>query len=53
MPVKIGSKKYKSHNSAARAVARKKGIGIKRAHAYVATVERTIKQRRAAKRKKR
>lgn len=45
MPVKMGNKKYKSHDSAAKAVSRKKGIPIERAHAYVATVERKQKKK--------
>ena len=36
----MGKKTYKSFKGAARAVARKKGISIKRASAYVATVDR-------------
>jgi hypothetical protein len=40
MPVKLGSKTYKAHNSAAKAIAKKKGISMDRAHAYVAVVER-------------
>jgi hypothetical protein len=51
-PVRLGKKKYKSFGKAVSAVARKKHIGKKRAAAYVATVERTIRQRRAAKRKR-
>jgi hypothetical protein len=50
MPVKIGSKTYKAHNSAAKAIAKKKGLPIDRAHAYVAVVER--KQRGGSKKKK-
>lgn len=52
MPVKLGKKRYKNFNSAKRAVMRKKHLSSKRAAAYVATVERTIKKRRAAKRKR-
>jgi hypothetical protein len=52
MPVKIGSKRYKGHNSAAKAIARKKGISMKSAHKYVGKVESLIKKRRAAKRKR-
>jgi hypothetical protein len=51
-PVKIGKKKYKSFGKAVSAVSRKKHIGKKRAAAYVATVERTIAKRRAAKRRR-
>lgn len=51
MPVKIGSKRYKGHNSAAKAVAKKKGISMEAAHRYVGKVESTIKKRRKAKRK--
>ena len=40
MPVKLGKKKYKTFGTAAKAVAKKKGISKKRAAAYVATVER-------------
>lgn len=53
MPVKIGKKKYKGHNSAAKAIAKKKGISMDRAHRYVGKVESLIKKRRAAKRKSR
>lgn len=52
MPVRLGKKKYKTFGKARAAVQKKKGLSKKRAAAYVATVERTIKQRRAAKRKK-
>lgn len=52
MPVRLGKKRYKSFNSAKRAVMKKKHISGKRAAAYVATVERTIKKRRAAKRRR-
>ena len=52
MPIKLGKRKYKRFSSAVSAVSKKKHIGKKRAAAYVATVERTIAKRRAAKRKK-
>jgi len=40
MPVKMGKKKYKSFGGAAAAVAKKKGISLERAKAYVAATER-------------
>jgi hypothetical protein len=40
MPVRMGKKKYKTFKSAQKAVAKKKGISMKRAGAYVASVER-------------
>jgi hypothetical protein len=40
MPIKIGKRKYKSFKGAQKAVAKKKGISMKRAGAYVATVDR-------------
>jgi hypothetical protein len=36
----MGSKKYKSFDSAANAVAKKKGISKEKANAYVAAVDR-------------
>ena len=51
MPVKLGNKTYKGHNSAARAIAKKKGISMDRAHAYVNAVETKINKARARKRK--
>jgi hypothetical protein len=40
MPIKTGKKKYKSFNTAAVAVAKKKGISKERAKAYVAVIDR-------------
>jgi uncharacterized OsmC-like protein len=40
MPVKMGAKKYKKFGSAAKAIAKKKGIPLERAKAYVAATER-------------
>lgn len=40
MPIKMGKKKYKSFDTAAAAVAKKKGISKERAKAYVAVVDR-------------
>ena len=40
MPVKMGKKTYKTFKGAQRAIAKKKGISMKRAGAYVASVER-------------
>ena len=48
----MGKKKYKTFGKAVAAVQKKKGLSKKRASAYVATVERTISKRRAAKRKR-
>jgi hypothetical protein len=42
MPVRLGKKKYKSFKGAQRAIAKKKGISMKRAAAYVASVERAM-----------
>ncbi len=54
MPAKLGKKKYKSFNTAAAAVAKKKGISKERASAYVAAVERKqgIEPRTGKKKKK-
>ena len=49
MPVRMGSKKYKTFGRAVSAVRKKKGLSKKRASAYVATVERIIKKRHNAK----
>lgn len=51
MPVKIGTKSYKNQKEAASAL-KKRRPDIKDPNAYVATVERIIEQRRAAKNKK-
>ena len=40
MPIKMGKKKYKGFDTAAAAVAKKKGISKERAKAYVAVVDR-------------
>lgn len=40
MPIKMGSKKYKKFDNAAKAIAKKKGISMDRARAYVASVDR-------------
>jgi hypothetical protein len=40
MPIKMGKKKYKSFDTAAAAVAKKKGISKERAKAYVAVIDR-------------
>ncbi|HYY86150.1 MAG TPA: hypothetical protein VE594_03495 [Nitrososphaeraceae archaeon] len=40
MPIKMGKKKYKTFETAAAAVAKKKGISKDRARAYVAVVDR-------------
>jgi hypothetical protein len=52
MPVRLGNKKYKKFGTAVKAIAKKKGIGKKRAAAYVAATERLIAKRRAAKHKR-
>lgn len=51
MPVKIGNKRYQGHNSAAKAIAKKKGISMDRAHAYVAVVERAQKKGKGGRKK--
>jgi predicted DNA-binding WGR domain protein len=40
MPIRLGKKKYKSFDTAAAAVAKKKGISKERAKAYVTVVDR-------------
>lgn len=49
MPVKVFGKTYHNHATAAKAAKRK---GISKPDAYVATIERTIRERRAKKRGK-
>lgn len=44
MPIKIGEKWYASFERAAQMIAKKKGIPIQRARAYVATIERKQKK---------
>jgi hypothetical protein len=51
MPVKIGEKKYKSHDTAVKALKKKKP-GIKNPDAYVATIERNQKKKKGSKGKK-
>ena len=51
IPIKLGKKKYKNFKAATKAVMKKKKLSKDKAAAYVATVERTITKRRAAKRK--
>lgn len=46
MPIKMGKKKYKSFDTAAAAVAKKKGISKERAKAYVAVVDRKQHKKR-------
>ena len=48
----MGKKTYKGHNSAAKAISKKKGMSMKSAHKYVGKVESIINKRRAAKRKR-
>ena len=40
LPIKMGSKKYKSFKGAVNSVAKKKGLSKDRAAAYVATIDR-------------
>lgn len=47
MPIKMGKKKYKSFDTAAAAVAKKKGISKERAKAYVAVVDRKQHKKRS------
>jgi hypothetical protein len=52
MPLKIGNKRYKWHNTAARAIAKNEGMSMKSAHRYVGKVESLIEKRRARKKKR-
>jgi len=42
----MGKKRYKTFNSAAKAIAKKKGISMKRAKAYTAVVDRAQHKRK-------
>lgn len=50
MPVKMGGKTYKSHDTAVKALKKKKP-GLKNPDAYVATIERNQKKGKGVKKK--
>lgn len=52
MPIKLGKKTHKTFEGAAKAVAKKKGISMDRARAYVATVDKKQHPKTKAKGKK-
>lgn len=46
MPVQIGKKTYKGHNTAVAAVVKTKGLSKEAAHKYVASIENKQKKKK-------